>query len=170
MREVATMSDIQKQRTYQCWQGMKQRCHNPNSPQYKNYGARGITVCDEWRYSFLQFLADMGEKPDGRSLDRINNDAGYSKENCRWATPYEQRINQRTCNYVSLHGRRIVLREAAKIGGITEPTLLRRIRSGMSVEEAISLPVNEVKQRAARRGNEVRWTKYAIAAKEGKDA
>jgi hypothetical protein len=73
---------------------MKYRCTNPNAINYHNYGGRGITVCERWN-EFKNFLADMGERPEGTSIDRIDNDLGYFKENCRWATRHEQRINQR---------------------------------------------------------------------------
>ena len=81
-------------RTYHSWSAMLQRCNNPNNVGYKNYGGRGITVCQPWQ-TFANFLADMGERPPGRTLDRIDNDRGYSPDNCRWATYSEQTTNQR---------------------------------------------------------------------------
>jgi hypothetical protein len=81
-------------RTYSSWVNMIQRCTNPKSTGYKNWGGRGITVCERWR-SFVNFLADMGERPLKTSLDRRENDKGYFKENCRWATPKEQLENRR---------------------------------------------------------------------------
>ncbi len=81
---------------YRAWKHMKERCTNPNCKEYKNYGGRGITVCKEWINSFECFYADMGDKPDKKlSLDRINNEKGYSKENCRWTDSLTQLSNRR---------------------------------------------------------------------------
>ncbi len=81
--------------TYRSWQAMIARCEYPCSGSYERYGAAGITVCAEWRDSFARFLADMGERPPGTSLDRIDNSLGYAPGNCRWASTRDQALNRR---------------------------------------------------------------------------
>jgi len=95
--------------TRQCYQDMKQRCLNKNHAQYKNYGARGITICNRWLEGFDNFLLDMWQKPAGLTIDRIDNNWIYEPENCRWATQAEQRINQRFCRFIDYAGERLTV-------------------------------------------------------------
>lgn len=81
--------------TYHTWNAMIQRCTNAKHPAYKNYGGRGVTVCKRWKGCFANFLEDMGERPEGLTLDRIDPEQGYSKENCMWASIHHQNSNQR---------------------------------------------------------------------------
>lgn len=82
---------------YSCWAAMIQRCTNPRNHKWQHYGARGITVCRRWRLSFSAFYEDMGTRPRGLSIDRINNDGNYEPGNCRWATLQTQNSNRRGC-------------------------------------------------------------------------
>lgn len=112
------------------------RCHNPKDASFVRYGARGISVCQRWRDSFSAFLEDMGDKPvPSMSLDRVDNDGPYSKDNCRWTTQREQRRNSRQrIHWVTWRARRLPLSEWATVTGINYGTLRRRHESGWPPE------------------------------------
>lgn len=115
---------------YVAWVGMKERCNNPKNPSYGRYGGRGITVCDEWKVSFEKFKSDMGPRPEGTSIDRIDNNLGYFKENCRWATKKQQSRNQSSNHKVETGGTVFnTIAEAAEFLGIPKST--GRYRVGM---------------------------------------
>ena len=95
---------------------MRRRCKDPKNNRFKNYGGKGIKVCEEWKTSFKSFCFDMGNRPTERhSLDRIDNNKGYHKENCRWATPQEQARNKSTSIYIFYNGKKITLFELSII-------------------------------------------------------
>ena len=128
--------------TYGVWVNMRTRCYGPASRDYKDYGARGITVCDRWRDSFENFLADMGECPEGKSIDRRDNDGPYDPNNCYWASAVEQANNKRRTVFVEFRGERIAVALLAARFGIPSPALYERIvRYGWSTEEAVAAPV-----------------------------
>lgn len=114
--------------TYNSWIAMRNRCNNPNHQSFPFYGARGIRVCESWMTSFETFLSDMGVRPDGMTLDRIDNDGHYEPSNCRWSEQPEQMQNQRHRVYVEHNGEKLLLTEAAKRMGIQENTLRMRLR------------------------------------------
>lgn len=116
------------QQTYFIWRGLRNRCMSPSNAAFKRYGARGITVCERWLDSFELFLEDMGPKPKGRSLDRIDNDGPYSKENCRWATSKEQSENSSRTIWITFNGERRTLTSWARYLEIPRSSLDNRVK------------------------------------------
>ena len=126
--------------TYKSWHAMLQRCNNERSPGYADYGGRGIKVCDEW-LKFEPFLAAMGERPPGMTLDRIDNDAGYSPDNCRWATRRTQQRNRRNNHMLTYQGKTLCLQVWADKLDLKAHTLYYRIyKYNWSLEAALTTP------------------------------
>jgi hypothetical protein len=131
---------------YYIWSAMIERCYNPNSNRYSDYGGRGITVCDEWRSDFRKFLAYMGKRPLKHSIDRIDNNGNYEPGNCRWATAKEQGRNTRKTIMISFDGERLPLSDWAERLGIRAAAVHRRMKKGLSAEDALKLTVEKLKQ------------------------
>lgn len=128
--------------TYRSWFSMKQRCYNPANIGYHNYGGRGIAVCERWLHSFENFYADMGQRPSlDYSIERMNNNKGYSPDNCKWATRTEQQRNRRYNRLLTLHGTTMCLAEWTELLGLSEGLLFNRLRGGWSDERALTTPV-----------------------------
>lgn len=124
-------------KTYTAWAQMKSRCKNRKMDRWHRYGGRGITYSPDWE-EFKNFLKDMGECPEGMSLDRINNDGNYEKGNCRWATSEEQARNCKNSLWIEHEGERLHVSEWAKRTGINSTVIHNRIKRGWSVERALS--------------------------------
>jgi hypothetical protein len=126
---------------YKAWIAMKDRCLNPNTPHYRHYGGRGITVCPTWKHDFAQFLADMGRRPSSRhSLDRIDNALGYAPGNVRWATRIEQGQNRRNNHIISFHGISQCMSAWAAATGIQAMTIKARLKMGWTIEDTLMTP------------------------------
>lgn len=114
-------------RTYTTWAMMKNRCKNKNAPNYPRYGGRGITYCERWE-QFENFLEDMGDRPEGKTLDRIDTNSNYCPENCKWSSVKEQQRNTRTTKFFTYNGETKCLSEWSEILGIKKATLIYRIK------------------------------------------
>ena len=132
-RNVATTTE------YRIWATMLSRCRNPSHQLYRNYGGRGIVVCDRW-LRFENFLVDMGRRPGKMSIDRINVNGNYEPGNCRWATAKQQARNQRGNRWVEVRGARKTLAEWLELTGTKRRTFYMRVASGLDNERALFTP------------------------------
>lgn len=129
-----------KTKMYYRWQDMLYRCNKERHKDYRNYGGRGIKVCERW-HNFSAFLQDMGEPPTpNHSLDRIDNNGPYSPENCRWATRHEQMHNMRNNRLITCDGTTKHLVDWARDNGINETTIIHRLQKGWPVALALFAP------------------------------
>lgn len=136
-------------RIYKIWDCMKQRCKNPNSPNFKDYGGRGITICKEWEdfQNFFLWAKKSGYK-NSLSLDRKNNDGPYSPENCKWSTRIEQQRNKRTNHFLTYNGETKTIAEWGEITGVSPATIQHRVsRDGWSIEEALTIKPKKGRRR-----------------------
>lgn len=129
-------------RIYSVWRDMVTRCNNPSNSRWKDYGGRGITVCSRW-LNFSLFLEDMGEAPEGMSLERIDNNQGYALQNCKWATSIEQASNRRTNKFLEFQGQIKTVSQWARDLNISISALNNRLRLGWDISRALTEPINE---------------------------
>lgn len=140
-KTVAITHGKTNSKTYRAWDGMRGRCDRPSNQRYKRYGGRGITYDKRWR-KFENFLIDMGECPPGLTLDRIDNNGNYCKDNCRWATHAEQNRNHSRNRLITFNGETKTMADWADSLGMQRGTLRCRLDwYGWSVEDALTLPV-----------------------------
>lgn len=133
---------------YHAWEAIIQRCTNPKSQNYPEYGGRGITVCEKWR-DFKAFFEDMGKRPPKTSIDRIDNNGPYAPCNCRWTTASTQMKNTRKSNYFTVEGVRAHITDWGRESGITPNLIRARLRGGWSAKAALTTPhIRKNKNRA----------------------
>jgi hypothetical protein len=129
-------------REYRAWYSIKRRCNTSSYCNYKNYGGRGITVCDRWKDSFENFYADMGDAPEGTSIDRIDNNGNYEPSNCRWATDKEQRRNMRTNHMITFSNKTQCVADWASELGISQSAIYSRLNKlNWSIEKSLTTPL-----------------------------
>lgn len=133
------------------WSGMKARCYYPRHKQFADYGGRGITVCERWRDSFLNFIADMGECPKGMSIERIDNNGNYEPSNCRWATQREQCANTRRTRNLTFRGETMCVSAWARRLGCVSGSIISRLRYGWTPEKILTTPFRTLRRRAPAR-------------------
>ena len=139
---------LTKTNLYRTWSNAKSRCQDVNSQSYKHYGGRGIKVCDEWRDNFQAFYdwAMANGYKEGLTLDRIDNNKGYSPKNCRWTSVKEQSNNRRSNRYLVFRGERKTISQWADTIGVNQETLYKRLVHGWSIERALSTPTRKRKK------------------------
>lgn len=141
MRKVSTKHGLCTYSGYKSWSGMLDRCLNPKHISYKDCGGRGITVCDRW-LDVENFIADMGERPPGLSLERLDGNRGYSKDNCIWADRKTQARNKRTNRLLTFNGKTAALAEHCEDAGFKYDTVSHRLNGlGWSLEKALTTPI-----------------------------
>jgi hypothetical protein len=155
-------SPISKTPTYRAYHQMKFRCANPKASDYPHYGARGISVCDRWMESFQNFVQDMGFRPDGMELDRIDNSKGYYPENCRWVTHKQNCRNFRKNRIIEFNGKRLSLVEWSEETGIPADIIRNRLdASKWPLAKALTAPLNSTRSEGAKKGNSKRFGREA---------
>lgn len=141
-----TTHGLRQRPEYIVWVGMRNRCYNRTDRSFKDYGGRGISVCDEWRNDFGAFFRDMGERPSQlHSIERTKNHLGYCKDNCEWALPQQQANNRRSNRLIRYRGKRVTIRQAMILAGTTlsfRTICARIVTAGWPVNLALTAPLN----------------------------
>lgn len=140
LREKAKTHGLSRTPTYIVWKSMMQRCRDPKSSSYANYGGRGVSICKRW-LRFENFLEDMGVRPPGLSLERKDNDGNYSKSNCRWATAIDQANNTRRNRFVSRYGKRLTVAQWERELGVRSGLIQLRLQRGWSPSRALTATI-----------------------------
>lgn len=136
-QKVKTHGESKKTVEYNTWLKIKTRCYNENHPDYANYGGRGLKVSKGWEHSYEQFLSDMGRRPSNEhSIERIDNDRGYNKGNCKWALPIEQQNNKRNIPKHLFKGKMLSAAQISRLVGISSSLIRQRLKY-LTLEEAI---------------------------------
>jgi hypothetical protein len=128
---------LSKTPTYRSWKDMRARCNNPNDSDYKDYGGRGIKVCERWS-DYPAFLADMGERPAGKTIDRRDTNGNYEPDNCRWADAQTQANNKRSNRVIEIDGKQQTLQQWCREIGIERTKVSYRLQQGFSLQDAFS--------------------------------
>jgi hypothetical protein len=145
-KRLITHGKSQNNTTYKSWSAMKSRCSDKKLNHYPSYGGRGIKVCKRW-LKFENFLKDIGERPKGKTLDRIDNNGNYEPSNCRWATLKEQNNNRRNNNFINYKGKRYTVKQLSEKFNIKWTTLKERLKRGWELKRALNpkLKINQYK-------------------------
>lgn len=145
-----------KTKEYMAWMNMKNRCYDVKNNHYKSYGGRGIIVCDSWLESFNNFFFDMGIKPSPKhSLDRIDVNGSYCKENCKWSTNEEQARNKRGNVWLEINGEKLIVQDWAKKFNVRPDTIKGHLRKGKTFDYIYDLYTNKKRSK--------KWERYHLA-------
>lgn len=157
-------------RAYNSWRSMIDRCENPKAKQYEDWGGRGIHVCERWKQSFEFFLSDLGPRPHGTTLDRVNVHGHYEPGNCRWATRIEQARNRRDSVYIEWRGQILTLAGWSEYLGIPHMTILQRYHRGWSAERLLERPVKPAEREITFNGRTQNLSQWATELRITPDA
>ena len=153
IKETNSTHGLKKTRLYVVWKDIKARCFNPNANNFKDYGAKGVFMCDEWRNDFKVFYdwaMENGYNPNAKrgecTIDRINNNKGYSPDNCRWTDNLTQQNNKKNNRFLTYNGETHTIAEWSRILNIKTYVLYARLYSGWSVERTLTTPVKKYKK------------------------